>query len=224
MSVEPIIFRPTTKHNGWTFTLVGAVMLICGLLFFVLSKTMFGPGMVCFLFGMVLTVLGVAKLIQPEVSVEFRSQGLVYHHRRGTIYLRWENIQRVDVPRSILALDSDELPYIGLRLNQLSALLDDIPPRLATGLLTEQRPLLMSSLTLDGELSGLEHYLNSEFSPLNVDGKPYDGVKGMFARRCEQLNNQLGYHLYLPTDCLDREPRAFLTLLRDYKARAMAEN
>jgi hypothetical protein len=199
---------------------MGALVLLCAIVLLIVSKALMGPGLLCFIFGIILTVLGIAKLIQPEISVELRAQGLVYHHHRGSIYLEWDNIQRVDMPRSIQDLHGDELPYIGVRLKRLAPLIDDIPPRLATGLLTEQRPLLMSSLTLDGELADLERYLNSEFSPLTLEGKAYQGVQAMFSRRCEQLNTQLGYHVYIPVDCLDRTPRAFLVLIRQYKQRA----
>ncbi|MCG9698308.1 DUF2982 domain-containing protein [Shewanella sp. Isolate11] len=221
-SQTPVAIRAVTKRNGKSFTLLGVSTLIIGLMLFLFSKSLLGLGMVCFIFGIIFTVLGVAKLWQPEVSIELRQQGLVYHHHRGTIYLEWANIQRVDVPRSIQALDSHELPYIGVKLKQLSPLIDDIPPRLATGLLSEQRPLLMSSLTLDGELADLERYLNSEFSPLTLEERQYHGVQAMFTRRCQQLNAQLGYHVYIPIDCLDREPRQFLSLLREYKQHALA--
>ncbi len=216
-SLQPVVIKASAKRNGKTFTLVGGVLLAIALTIFVFSKFLFELGMVCFILGMTLFVLGIAKLLQPEISVELRQQGIIYHHHRGSIYLEWDNIQRCDQPRSIQNIDGAELPYIGVKLKQLVPLIDDIPPRLAIGLLSEQRPLLMSSLTLDGELADLERYLNSEFSAISLEGKQYQGVQAMFARRCQQLNGQLGYHVYIPIDCLDRSPRAFLTLLKEYK-------
>ncbi len=220
-SLEPIVIKAITKRNGKTFTLAGCMTLFVALVIFLFAKTLFGLGMVCFIFGMIFFVLGIAKLLQPENSIELRELGLIYHHLRGSIYLEWSNIQRIDQPLSIQSLDSHELPYIGVKLKALAPLIDDIPPRLATGLLSEQRPLLMSSLIFDGELADLERYLNSEFSSIKVDGKLYHGVQAMFARRCQQLNGQLGYHVYIPIDCLDREPKAFLTLLKEYKHRVI---
>ncbi|GIU50197.1 DUF2982 domain-containing protein [Shewanella algidipiscicola] len=218
---ESIVIRAVSKRNGWSFTLIGTIALVGAIVMFIVSSSLMGLGLACFVFGAIFTVLGVAKLMQPEVSVELRPQGLVYHHHRGSIYLEWDNIQRLDMPRNVQGFDNQELPYIGVRLKRLSPLIDDIPIRLATGLLTEQRPLLMSSLTLDGELADLERYLNSEFSPLTLEGKAYKGVQAMFSRRCEQLNSQFGYHVYIPVDCLDREPRDFLVLIRDYKQRML---
>ncbi|TVP10627.1 DUF2982 domain-containing protein [Shewanella sp. KCT] len=218
MEQEAVVIRAVTKRNARTFTLVGGIALISALCMFIASRALMGPGMVCFIFGMIFTVLGIAKWMQPEVSIELRPRGLVYHHHRGSIYLEWDNIQRVDIPRSIQTFDSHDLPYIGVRLKSLLPLIDDIPPRLATGLLSEQRPLLISSLNLDGELADLEHYLNSEFTPITLEGTDFSGVQAMFARRCAQLNTQLGYHVYLPEDCLDRAPREFLALLREYRS------
>ena len=74
----------------------------------------------------------------------------------------------------------------------------------------------MSAVTLDENLEALEDYLNSEFTPLLVNGERYRGVLAMYGHRSEMLNRNLGYHQYIPFDCLDREPREFLTLLRDY--------
>lgn len=218
MEQEAVVIRAVTKRNARTFTLIGGIALISALCMFIASRALMGPGMICFIFGMIFTVLGIAKWMQPEVSIELRPRGLVYHHHRGSIYLEWDNIQRVDIPRSIQTFDSHDLPYIGVRLKYLLPLIDDIPPRLATGLLSEQRPLLISSLNLDGELADLEHYLNSEFTPITLEGTDFSGVQAMFARRCAQLNTQLGYHVYLPEDCLDRAPREFLALLREYRS------
>ncbi|MCE9680083.1 DUF2982 domain-containing protein [Shewanella sp. AS1] len=219
-SIETVQLRTLSKRNAKTFTTVGLIALFIALILFIFAKHLIGLGMLCFIFGAIFTVLGCAKWIQPEVSIELRQQGLVYHHHRGAIYLEWDNIQRVGVPLSIQSIDSQAFPYVGVRLKQLAPLIDDIPTRLATGLLREQRALMMSSLTLDGELADLERYLSSEFSEVIIEDKRYTGVQAMFARRCQQLNTQLGYHVYIPIDCLDREPREFISLLKDYKQQA----
>ena len=139
MEQEAVVIRAMTKRNARTFTLVGIIALVCAMGMFIISKALMGPGMVCFIFGMIFTVLGAAKWLQPEVSIELRPRGLVYHHHRGSIYIEWQNIQRVDIPRSIQSFDSHDLPYIGVRLKSLLPLIDDIPPRLATGLLSDPR-------------------------------------------------------------------------------------
>ena len=39
----------------------------------------------------------------------------------------------------------------------------------------------------------------------------------MFGHRCEMLAAHLGYHLYISVDSLDREPKEFVSLLRQWQ-------
>ncbi|WP_394200921.1 DUF2982 domain-containing protein [Shewanella waksmanii] len=215
--------RSITKHNGITCTIAGITSLVIGLFIFLFYQSIFAVGMLCFIVGAILLVIGIAKIIEPAVPVELSDRGLVYRHRRGTIAVEWVNIQRIDIPCVHSADGLTELPYIGIKLKQISPLLQLISPRLATGLLTEQRPLLISSIELDGELLMLENYLNSEFTPLKIEGNRFTGVMAMFGHRCRFLGEHLGYHVYVPWDCLDREPQAFMQMLRQYQQQALSD-
>ncbi|ACA85995.1 DUF2982 domain-containing protein [Shewanella woodyi] len=216
MQSKLVEVRSSVKRNAITLTFVGLVGIILGLVLFLSSSVLFAPALCAFALGIIATVLGVSKQMEPEVSITLSPDGLSYHHRRGSLFIEWENVQRFDIPKSLDGLETIELPFIGIRLKKINPVLDVIPGRLATGLLTEQRPLLMSAVTLDENLEVLEDYLNSEFTPLLVNGERYRGVLAMYGHRSEMLNRNLGYHQYIPFDCLDREPREFLTLLRDY--------
>ncbi|WP_064791738.1 DUF2982 domain-containing protein [Shewanella woodyi] len=216
MQSKQVEVRSSVKRNAITLTFVGLVGIILGLVLFLSSSVLFAPALCAFALGIIATVLGVSKQMEPEVSITLSPDGLSYHHRRGSLFIEWENVQRFDIPKSLDGLETIELPFIGIRLKKINPVLDVIPGRLATGLLTEQRPLLMSAVTLDENLEVLEDYLNSEFTPLLVNGERYRGVLAMYGHRSEMLNRNLGYHQYIPFDCLDREPREFLTLLRDY--------
>lgn len=216
MQSKQVEVRSSVKRNSITLTFVGLVGIVLGLVLFLSSSVLFAPALCAFALGIIATVLGVSKQMEPEVSITLSPDGLSYHHRRGSLFIEWENVQRFDIPKSLDGLETIELPFIGIRLKKINPVLDVIPGRLATGLLTEQRPLLMSAVTLDENLEALEDYLNSEFTPLLVNGERYRGVLAMYGHRSEMLNRNLGYHQYIPFDCLDREPREFLTLLRDY--------
>lgn len=216
MDIEVIQVRSGVKRNAITLTCLGFAGIILSLVLFLSSSALLGPGLCIFTLSIISTVLGISKQMEPEVSVTLSPTGLSYHHRRGTLFIEWENIQRFDSPKSRDGLETIELPFIGIRLKKINPVLDMIPGRLATGLLTEQRPLMMSAVTLDESLEMLEDYLNSEFTPLLVHEERYKGVLAMFGHRCEMLNRNLGYHLYIPVDCLDREPKEFLSLLRHY--------
>lgn len=215
MDADHLAIRPDTKRNGISLSLMGAVLLLLGLML-LLTGNWFAQGLLSFFLGAVATILGVAKLIEPEVSIELSCDGIEYHHRRGKWFITWDNIQRIDIPRVSQGVEMIELPYIGVRLKYINPVLDNISPRLATGLLTEQRPLLMTAAAQDELMEHLEHYLSSEFAPLVVNGERYRGVLAMFGHRCELLASHLGYHLYIPRDCLDREPREFVILLKEF--------
>lgn len=216
-SETELTIRPYSKRNGVTLTLIGVVCAVLGLSFTLFFTQMFAMGLVFTGIGMTCLVLGIAKLYEPEVSLRLTPSGLDYYHRRGRWHIDWDNIHRLDIARVSQNLDLIELPYIGFKLNQINPLLDCISPRLATGLLTEQRPLLMTAATQDEDLQELEKFLGVEFTPLVVNGERYKGVLAMFGHRTQTLNSQLGYHIYLPHDCLDRSPREFISLINEWR-------
>lgn len=211
---DVVSVRPLSKRNGLTLSLVGGSALLLGLGLFVLFPELFAVGLVFFSLGAIALILGLAKVYEPETTLSLDEQGLSYFHRRGKVLINWDNIQRVDIPQVTQGLDTTELSYIGIKLKQLNPILDNISLRLAAGLLTEQRPLLVTAASQLQDLATLEIYLGAEFSPLVVDGDRYRGVLAMFGHRCVMLNTQLGYHLYIPHDSLDRDPRDFIKLLR----------
>ncbi|WP_192022451.1 DUF2982 domain-containing protein [Shewanella sp. WPAGA9] len=212
-----LLISPFGKRNGITFTVFGSLALFISLVLFITAKHLFGIGIVLFGFGSVSLILGIAKINQPSASFKLTQAGVEYFHRRGTVHIGWNNIQRIDVSRVTQNLELIELPYIGFKLKKINPILDNISPRLATGLLTEQRPLLMTAATQDEDLQSLETYLGAEFTPLVVNGDRYRGVLAMFGHRCQTLESHLGFHLYISVDSLDRAPMAFVALLREWQ-------
>ncbi|MCL1044286.1 DUF2982 domain-containing protein [Shewanella electrodiphila] len=214
---KTLVISPFGKRNGITLSVFGAIALIISLVLFINAQHLFGIGIVLFGFGSVSLILGIAKVNQPKASFKLTETGLDYFHQRGTVHVSWDNIQRVDVSRVTQNLELIELPYIGFKLKQINPILDCISPRLATGLLGEQRPLLMTAATQDEDLQSLETYLGAEFTPLVVNGDRYRGVLAMFGHRCQTLESHLGFHLYISIDSLDRPPAEFVELLREWQ-------
>jgi hypothetical protein len=221
---DELLISPFIKRNGITLTVVGAVSLVTSLIIFIGFKGFFVPGMLCFALGSVALVLGVSKVYQPAVSFKLTTAGVAFFHRRGQVFIEWHNIQRLDNVRVNQNMELIELPYIGVKLKHINPVLDCISLRLATGLLTEQRPLLMTAATQDEDLQSLEGYLGAEFTPLVVNGERYRGVLAMFGHRCQTLNEQLGYHVYLSIDSLDRDPKEFVALLRQWQQQAQTSD
>ncbi len=213
LASEVISVRPHSKRNGFTLTWAGAVAFAVGLGVFVFLPEAFSLGLVLFSLGAIALILGLAKVYEPDTTLRLDGDGLSYFHRRGRVFVAWDNIQRVDIVRVTQGGEVLELSYIGIKLKRLNPVLDNISLRLATGLLTEQRPLLVTAASQQEDLATLETYLGAEFSPLVLEGDRYRGVLAMFGHRCVMLNSQLGYHLYIPHDSLDRDPKDFIKLL-----------
>ncbi|MGL5358978.1 MAG: DUF2982 domain-containing protein [Shewanella sp.] len=213
--------RPLSKRNGLTLTWLGGLSLVLGLGLFLWLPAWFAVGLVFFSLGVIALILGLAKVYEPDTTLALDEQGLTYFHRRGKVTIDWDNIARVDIPRVTNGVDTIELSYLGIKLKHLNPILDNISLRLATGLLTEQRPLLVTAASSQAELATLETYLGAEFSPLVLEGERYRGVLAMFGHRCTLLDNHLGYHLYIPHDSLDRQPQEFIKLLRQCIAQGM---
>ncbi|MGS0682954.1 DUF2982 domain-containing protein [Shewanella sp. 125m-7] len=218
---EAVLIRPVNKRNGITLTVFGLLGIVAGLSLFLSGSHLFAPGIVCFAFGAITAVLGCSKLVEPEVTVKLTSEGVSYFHRRGQFDITWDNIQRLDQPRVSQGLEILTLPYIGIKLKKVSPVLECISLRLAAGLLTEQRPLLMTASAQDEDLSTLENQMVEEFSPFIEDNDRYKGVLAMFGHRCRILDTHLGYHLFISTDTIDRPANEFLVLLREYKQKSV---
>ncbi|MFT5790320.1 MAG: hypothetical protein ACI8SJ_002449 [Shewanella sp.] len=224
LHIEPLLIKPVNKRNGLTLTFAGVIGLITGISLFINGSHLFAPGIVCFAFGAISAVLGVSKLLEPEVTLSIDADGIRYFHRRGDVKIAWVNIQRFDQPRVIQGLETLTLPYIGIKLKLIGPILDCISLRLAAGLLTEQRPLLMTASAQDEDLSTLENQMSEEFTPFIEDDSRYKGVLAMFGHRCRILGSHLGFHLYIATDALDRPAEEFMALLREYQRLALLES
>lgn len=213
---KTVHIRPYSKRNGITLTFVGGVLVVIGIALFLVSATYFVQGLVSFCIGILALVLGVAKMFEPEASLSLHHDRLIFRHRKGQISLPWSVVQRIDTVRVHHGMEQIDLPFIGIKLKDITPMLDSISPRLATGLLTEQRPLMMTAAAQDESLDTLEAYLGAEFTPLNLGEKNYSGVLAMFGHRSQMLNKYLGYHFYIANDSLDRPASNAITLLRNY--------
>ncbi len=118
MQSKQVEVRSSVKRNAITLTFVGLVGIILGLVLFLSSSVLFAPALCAFALGIIATVLGVSKQMEPEVSITLSPDGLSYHHRRGSLFIEWENVQRFDIPKSLDGLETIELPFIGIRLKK----------------------------------------------------------------------------------------------------------
>lgn len=223
--------QPQVRRNGLTLLCCGGLL---SALFFVLLWLVAGkPGLAAYILllgSLMMAFIGWLKLNEPPISLSLCQHTLHYHHRYGGWALKWHNIQRIDQPRVHVGWELEPLPYIGFKIKRYDEFLALITPRLAVHLLTEQRPLLLQALQREQHhehtkrghdpMAGIELLEESRFC--SPDGQHYEGVLAMLAQRMSRLRQLLGYDLLIPVGSLDREPDAFIKLLRHYLHEANA--
>lgn len=216
--------QPMVRRNGLTLVLLGLIVTITmiSILFFFSEQPLI-PIYCGLLAGLMTLFIGSLKLREPHFSLSLCHDCLQYHHRHGGWVLKWVNIQRIDRPRIHLGWDLVEIPYIGLRIKDYDSFLNLITPRLAVGILTEQRAVLMQVLRSEqadcptGTCASQFDDLFEESHYRSGEGQDYDGVIAMLANRMTRLRALIGYDLLVPVSSLDREPDDFVRLLHQYQ-------
>ncbi len=171
-----------------------------------------------YLCALVILITGLAKYLEPEYSLCLSPNGIKYQHRYGQWKIDWLQVQRIALINETFGLTNIQLPYIGIRLTQLSSLAAHISPRLANRLIHEQKPLLAFAIKMD--------LLTIEQSIVNFDafvlpsGERLKGPLAAFLHHCTVLHTALGYHLFLPETAIDRDLNEFCILLNQCKKSA----
>ncbi|RUO56334.1 DUF2982 domain-containing protein [Pseudidiomarina homiensis] len=211
--------QPAARRDALSFC-IGGVALFAVTMFLYLADFDFPQAAWALLYiaSAAIFLLGVAKMVEPPVSLVITPQNIRYEHRRGTWQLEWDNLLRFDIPRTHRGLELEELPYIGFRVHDMEPVLDSISPRLAVYLVSEQRHLLAAALRREQpELNDYTPYYDIPTSYKAPSGKLYRGVQALFAVRCEQLRQLLGYDLYVPASALDRPLDEFCQWMQQVK-------
>jgi len=214
---ESIFIKAASTHNGAMSLIIGGGLIGVGALMIIfLPQLLFLPGVFIISGGIVGLIIGWFKLREPEHSFEITKECIIYHHRRGKWRIKWDNIQRIDVPRITKGMETVELEMLGFRLKRTDPFLDNISLRLITHLLMEQRPLVMHSAEPGcetGRCYGDDMMEGEKF--VREDGKEIKGVLAMFGNRMQKLKTRLGYDVFISTNEIDRSPQAFIQLLRE---------
>jgi len=164
-----------------------------------------------YLCSLVIFITGLAKYLEPKYSLCLNPAGIKYQHRYGHWIIDWQQIQRISLINETSGLATIQLPYIGIRLINLSTLADQISPRLANRLIHEQKPLV--AFAVSQNLLPLEQGLLS-FDPFVLSsGEKLTGPLAAFLHHSTALRQALGYHLFIPETAIDRDLNEFCTLL-----------
>lgn len=215
-SAETIQIRPVAKRNGLTSLFFGVgLMLLAAAMFRLLPEHFSLAAIIVTSAGIVMLLLGIMKMREPEHSLLISREQILYHHRKGMWQLDWQNVQRIDIPRVSVGLEQKNLTLVGLRIKEYGPILQRISPRLMTHLLMEQRPLLLQNS--DGNCTTGTCYgeglLESDVFK-DSDGTIYKGIQAMFGNRMAKLRERLGYDLFINSAELDRSAEEFADLLR----------
>ncbi len=222
--MDMLQIKPISKRNAITTTVVSSIVLMALLMFVGLAPGQIIAVYVLFLAATVGLIIGIGKLVEPNVSLKFDHDALEYYHTKGHWRLDWDNIQRVDLPRVHAGQDMVELSFVAFRINQLEPFLDSISLRLASHILIEQRALLLRGYKDSGKCISC-----AEDTLLNMDdykapsGKVYKGLLAALAWRMEAMAELMGYQVYLPTSALDREPHSFINMVKQFQRQALVE-
>lgn len=157
---------------------------------------------------------GFLKYSEPNISYKLSRKRLYFYHRNGHWDIAWNTIIKIGNVSSRSGLDHVQLPYIGIKLENIEFIAQNISPRLANKLIHEQRELLIlaarnNEIILD---SGL-----ISFEPFTLNKKIYKGPIAAWLFRTEQLVSIYGYHLFIPDTTFDRELDDFLNFLKQCK-------
>ncbi len=217
--MSEIQVQPAARKDAISFCIAGvAIFTVTMFLYlagFALPKAAWA---LLYIASAAVFLLGIAKIVEPPVSLMITPLVIRYEHRRGSWELSWDNLLRFDVPRTHRGMELEELPYIGFRVHDMEPVLDSISPRLAVYLVSEQRHLLAAALRREKpELNDYTPYYDIPNSYKAPSGKLYRGVQALFAVRCEQLRELLGYDLYVPASALDRPLDEFCQWMQQVK-------
>ncbi len=169
-----------------------------------------------FLASFVTLLMGLFKHFEPINSFELTPECLTYCHRYGELKIPWGNIMIIDQPRVTEGVESKELAYIGLKLKDVETLRETLSRRLANNLLQEQRDLYFLACQLEN-IGLFERQIND--TPFKMsNGDKVIGPIGAWFYRMEMTRRVYGYDLFIPTNACDREPQAFIALLKECKS------
>ncbi|MBO1254653.1 DUF2982 domain-containing protein [Alteromonas sp. 5E99-2] len=214
---QVIQVRANAKRNGLTTLLIGFGVILVSALWLAYGPNALNlPGFFLCSAGIVTVLIGWFKLREPDYSIEITPQHITYHHRLGLWQVAWDDIVRFDQPTVTHGIEYKKLDVVGVKISNYEGFLKSISPRLATHLLMEQRPLLFQApdrACTSGSCAGDDILHHTKFTL--PSGKVLTGVQAMLANRMKQLRDTLGYDIFISASELDREPAAFIGLLRE---------
>ncbi|WP_434355226.1 DUF2982 domain-containing protein [Parasalinivibrio latis] len=164
----------------------------------------------------------VYQLNQSGISFSLSYIHLQHHSPKGGWTLKWRNISHIGVPVISIQGWSHPVPWAGFRLKTYAPLLNTISLRLASDIITRQRPLLITAIRKGEKLTDreIEDMLFDDTPFMDEDGQIHRGLVAMLANHMLAMREVLGYDLYTQEELVDRPLEEFIGLSRRYLAAA----
>lgn len=223
MKRQVLKIKSIGKRNGFSLT-AGSGLLFAILLSLLSSVPEPFQLSLIFLISLccVGVLIGIYKIMEPLFAFELDQTGMIYNHQKGELKVRWQQILRVDVPTITIGIEQRELPYVGLKLNDPEAIVDQISLRLISHLILEQKNLLAQAMQNNCSTGQCNAEALLETAHFHTkQGRVFKGLQAMMAHRMKIMREELGYDLLFPASALDRDPQDFVVLLRDCKQSAV---
>lgn len=152
----------------------------------------------------------------PAIAFTFAKDHFVFHHKSGDLRVAYENIVRVDVVSITQGLERRQIGYIGIKLRAPELMYEEIPLRLASRLLIEQKDLQVRAGKEQCSTGRCDiDTIVDQVEWRSKSGLIMTGVAGMFANRSEVLNRQLGFHFYISEQAFDMQSVKAVQIIRE---------
>ena len=217
--LEDLLIQSPARRNKLFSLLLGsllcAISLTVLILYPALNSYMIGSCLV----GLVLILVGCLKYFEPSNSLLLSAQGLRYFHRYGSWFIAWQDIVIVTHPSFSHGLQRCFVPYIGIKLRDLTTVAANVAPRLASRQIHEQRDLSVLALQ-QGLVKLASAGLN--FEPFKLTPQQIvSGPKAAWLHQMMMLNQAFGCHLYVPVTSFTQQPEQLISILKRYQQRAL---
>ncbi|MGB0897696.1 MAG: DUF2982 domain-containing protein [Psychrobium sp.] len=200
----PIHITSPAPNFKQFFILAGGLILVLAITGQIIWPTLaLQLSLVC-LGAVALISIGIAKHLEPAISIKLTENSIRYFHRYGQWKLDWSNINRIYIPRFYHQLEHREISYIGIKINDLEAFIDNVSPRFASRIIHEHRDILALAIS-QGDINIAQAQINLSAFKL-PSGFEIKGPLAPFFHQMILLERVYGAHLFIPFSGLTMPP------------------
>lgn len=218
---QTLIKSPARRNK--LFSLLAGLVLCCASALFGYWWPEFHLYLVLgYLVGILLIFISLLKYYEPSYSLALTPDKLIYIHRHGQWSIDWQDIVLVTQPSVSYGLERRYIPYLGIKLRDVSGVAASVSPRLANRQIHEQRDILI--LACQQELITVEQ-ASLNFSPYRLnDTTKITGPIAAWLHQIKVLHSAYGCDLFIPVTSFSQPPEQMISLFKQYQLSAAARS